>query len=255
MIVAEDVLALQPRRWSTATSTRSARDAALAAVGRGLRRAARRPPRPAARCSSPPPVGCIAGHRRRRPAAPAGSPAGTCPTGWRSTPSCAGRCCAGWWCWARPARPRSPPRRRPTPAPPAPSGPPGAGRPGPTRPRRTAAWEIIVRDTDAVQPARRGGGRRVLAAGAGRADRHRTSTRYFAEMPAAARRRTAWVAERVAPAGLPPVRRGRSPPWTRPRRCWPATTSPPGCAGWSIDAADDLRRALVARTAVAAAAA
>ncbi|MGW3605658.1 aminopeptidase N [Micromonospora sp. NPDC005161] len=78
--------------------------------------------------------------------------------------------------------------------------------------------------------------------------------RYFADMPAAARRRTPWTADRVATLAFPryavaqPTREAAAALLAR-------DDLTPGLRRVVTDADDDLRRALVARTAVAAAAA
>ncbi|MEU5905215.1 aminopeptidase N [Micromonospora sp. NPDC047527] len=78
--------------------------------------------------------------------------------------------------------------------------------------------------------------------------------RYFAEMPAAARRRTPWTADRVAKLAFPhyavaqPTREATAALLAR-------DDLTPGLRRVVTDADDDLRRALVARTAVAAGAA
>ncbi|WFF00960.1 aminopeptidase N [Micromonospora sp. WMMD964] len=118
---------------------------------------------------------------------------------------------------------------------------------------KQAAWEIIVRDTDLSN--------RLLEAtaeGFWQPEQAELTAayvdRYFAEMPAAARRRTPWTADRVAALAFPryavaqPTREAAAALLAR-------DDLTPGLRRVVTDADDDLRRALVARTAVAAAAA
>lgn len=78
--------------------------------------------------------------------------------------------------------------------------------------------------------------------------------RYFADMPEAARLRTPWTAERVASLAFP--RYAVAQPTREAAEALLARDDlTPGLRRAVTDAADDLRRALVARTAVAAAAA
>ncbi|MGI5523326.1 aminopeptidase N [Micromonospora sp. CA-259024] len=118
---------------------------------------------------------------------------------------------------------------------------------------KQAAWEIIVRDTELSN--------RLLEAtaeGFWQPEQAELTAayveRYFAEMPAAARRRTPWTADRVAALAFPryavaqPTREAAVALLARDDLV-------PGLRRVVTDADDDLRRALVARTAVAAAAA
>ncbi|MBQ0903791.1 aminopeptidase N [Micromonospora sp. U21] len=118
---------------------------------------------------------------------------------------------------------------------------------------KQAAWEIIVRDT--------GLSSRLLEAtaeGFWQPEQGELTAayvdRYFADMPATARRRTAWTADRVAALAFPryavaqPTREAAAALLAR-------DDLTPGLRRVITDADDDLRRALVARTAVAAAAA
>ncbi|WP_422743368.1 aminopeptidase N [Micromonospora sp. WMMD754] len=78
--------------------------------------------------------------------------------------------------------------------------------------------------------------------------------RYFTDMPAAARLRTAWVADSVTVAAFP--RYAVAQPTRELAAALLARDDlTPGLRRWVTDLDDDLRRALVARTAVAAAAA
>lgn len=78
--------------------------------------------------------------------------------------------------------------------------------------------------------------------------------RYFADMPAAARLRTAWVADRVTTLAFP--RYAVAQPTRELAAALLARDDlTPGLRRWVTDLDDDLRRALVARTAVAAASA
>ncbi|MET8123140.1 aminopeptidase N [Micromonospora sp. NPDC005189] len=118
---------------------------------------------------------------------------------------------------------------------------------------KQAAWEIIVGDTELSS--------RLLEAtaeGFWQPEQAELTAayveRYFADMPAAARRRTPWTADRVAALAFPryavaqPTREAAAALLAR-------DDLTPGLRRVVIDADDDLRRALVARTAVAAAAA
>ncbi|WP_435209476.1 aminopeptidase N [Micromonospora sp. bgisy143] len=118
---------------------------------------------------------------------------------------------------------------------------------------KQAAWEIIVRDAELSN--------RLLEATAEgfwqpeQADLTAGYVqRYFAEMPAAARRRTSWTADRVAKLAFPryavaqPTRGAAAALLAR-------DDLTAGLRRVVTDADDDLRRALVARTAVAAASA
>ena len=74
---------------------------------------------------------------------------------------------------------------------------------------------------------------------------------YFADMPAAARLRTPWVADEVAKLAFP--RHAVSQPTREAAAALLARDDlTPGLRRVVTDADDDLRRALVARTAVAA---
>ncbi|MDG4805710.1 aminopeptidase N [Micromonospora sp. WMMD1120] len=118
---------------------------------------------------------------------------------------------------------------------------------------KQAAWEIIVEDTELSN--------RLLEAtaeGFWQPEQAELTAgyveRYFAEMPAAARRRTPWTADRVATLAFPryavaqPTREAAAALLAR-------DDLTPGLRRVVTDADDDLRRALVARTAVAAASA
>ncbi|MFF4876221.1 aminopeptidase N [Micromonospora sp. NPDC000668] len=118
---------------------------------------------------------------------------------------------------------------------------------------KQAAWEIIVRDTELSN--------RLLEAtaeGFWQPEQAELTAayveRYFADMPSAARRRTAWTADRVASLAFPryavaqPTREAAAALLAR-------DDLTPGLRRVVTDADDDLRRALVARTAMAAAAA
>ncbi|MEU7590347.1 aminopeptidase N [Micromonospora sp. NPDC049230] len=118
---------------------------------------------------------------------------------------------------------------------------------------KQAAWEIIVRDTELSN--------RLLEAtaeGFWQPEQAELTAgyveRYFTDMPAAARRRTPWTADRVAKLAFPryavaqPTREAAAALLAR-------DDLTPGLRRVVTDADDDLRRALVARTAVAAAAA
>ncbi|MGC4814934.1 aminopeptidase N [Micromonospora sp. DT228] len=118
---------------------------------------------------------------------------------------------------------------------------------------KKAAWDIIVRDTALSN--------RLLEAtaeGFWQPEQAELTAayveRYFTDMPAAARRRTPWTADRVAKLAFPhyavaqPTREAAAALLAR-------DDLTPGLRRVVTDADDDLRRALVARTAVAAAAA
>ncbi|WP_346538677.1 aminopeptidase N [Micromonospora sp. DPT] len=78
--------------------------------------------------------------------------------------------------------------------------------------------------------------------------------RYFADMPAAARLRTAWTADRVTTLAFP--RYAVAQPTRELAAALLARDDlTPGLRRWVTDLDDDLRRALIARTAVAAASA
>ncbi|MDG4756518.1 aminopeptidase N [Micromonospora sp. WMMD710] len=118
---------------------------------------------------------------------------------------------------------------------------------------KQAAWDIIVRDTELSN--------RLLEAtaeGFWQPEQAELTAayveRYFTDMPAAVDRRTAWTADRVAKLAFPhyavaqPTREAAAALLAR-------DDLTPGLRRVVTDADDDLRRALVARTAVAAAAA
>lgn len=118
---------------------------------------------------------------------------------------------------------------------------------------KQAAWEIIVRDTElSSRPLE------ATAEGFWQPEQAELTAayvdRYFADMPAAARRRTPWTADRVAALAFPryavaqPTREAAAALLAR-------DDLTPGLRRVVTDADDDLRRALVARTAVAAASA
>ncbi|MFG3708831.1 aminopeptidase N [Micromonospora sp. NPDC047670] len=118
---------------------------------------------------------------------------------------------------------------------------------------KQAAWEIVVSNTELSN-------RLVEATAEGFWQPEQAELtagyveRYFADMPAAARARTPWVADRVASLAFPryavaqPTREAAAALLAR-------DDITPGLRRVVTDADDDLRRALVARTAVAAAAA
>ncbi|MFG2050947.1 aminopeptidase N [Micromonospora sp. NPDC048935] len=118
---------------------------------------------------------------------------------------------------------------------------------------KQAAWEIIVRDAELSN-------RLLEATAEGFWQPEQTELtaayveRYFTDMPAAASRRTPWTADRVAKLAFPryavaqPTREAAAALLAR-------DDLTPGLRRVVTDADDDLRRALVARTAVAAAAA
>ncbi|MBM0276790.1 aminopeptidase N [Micromonospora tarensis] len=118
---------------------------------------------------------------------------------------------------------------------------------------KQAAWDIIVRDAELSN--------RLLEAtaeGFWQPEQAELTAgyidRYFAEMPAAAHRRTPWTADQVAALAFPryavaqPTREAAAALLGR-------DDLTPGLRRVVTDADDDLRRALVARTAVAAASA
>ncbi|MFC5946199.1 ERAP1-like C-terminal domain-containing protein, partial [Micromonospora harpali] len=118
---------------------------------------------------------------------------------------------------------------------------------------KAAAWEIVVRNTELSN-------RLVEAAAQGFWQPEQVELtgpyveRYFADMPAAARRRTPWVADQVAADAYP--RYAVAQPTRELAAALLARDDvAPGLRRVVTDADDDLRRALVARTAVAAAAA
>ncbi|MEU6077736.1 aminopeptidase N [Micromonospora sp. NPDC047074] len=118
---------------------------------------------------------------------------------------------------------------------------------------KRAAWEIVVSNTELSN-------RLVEATAQGFWQPEQAELtagyveRYFADMPAAARLRTSWVADYVATLAFPryavtqPTREAAAALLAR-------DDLTPGLRRVVTDADDDLRRALVARTAVAAAAA
>ncbi|WP_229402425.1 aminopeptidase N [Micromonospora okii] len=118
---------------------------------------------------------------------------------------------------------------------------------------KAAAWQVVVADTGLSN-------RLLEAAARGFWQPEQAELtepyveRYFAEMPAAARLRTPWVAEQIAADAFP-----RYAVAQRTRELAAALLArddvPPGVRRRVTDADDDLRRALVARTAVAAASA
>ncbi|MEU8190958.1 ERAP1-like C-terminal domain-containing protein, partial [Micromonospora carbonacea] len=126
-----------------------------------------------------------------------------------------------------------------------------AALPDPTA--KEAAWEVVVRNTELSN-------RLVEAAAQGfwqpeQAELTRPYVeRYFADMPAAARRRTPWVADQVA-ADAYPCYAVAQPTRELAAALLARDDLTPGLRRVVTDADDDLRRALVARTAVAAASA
>ncbi|WP_328343798.1 aminopeptidase N [Micromonospora sp. NBC_00421] len=118
---------------------------------------------------------------------------------------------------------------------------------------KDAAWEIVIRDTGRSN-------RLVEAAAEGFWQPEQAELtaayvdRYFTEMPAAALRRTPWVAEQVARLAFPRYAVAQ-PTLDSAAALLGRDDLTPGLRRSVVDAADDLRRALVARTAVAAAAA
>ncbi|MEV4498365.1 aminopeptidase N [Micromonospora arborensis] len=118
---------------------------------------------------------------------------------------------------------------------------------------KQAAWEIIVRDTELSN--------RLLEAtaeGFWQPEQAELTAayvqRYFADMPAAARRRTPWTADRVAKLAFPQYAVAQ-PTREAAAALLAGDDLTPGLRRVVTDSDDDLRRALVARTAVAAAAA
>ncbi|MFI7608001.1 aminopeptidase N [Micromonospora sp. NPDC049366] len=118
---------------------------------------------------------------------------------------------------------------------------------------KQAAWEIIVSNTELSN-------RLIEATAEGfwlpeQAELTAAYVdRYFADMPEAARLRTPWTAERVASLAFP--RYAVTQPTREAAEALLARDDlTPGLRRAVTDAADDLRRALIARTAVAAAAA
>ncbi|MEV5690289.1 aminopeptidase N [Micromonospora globbae] len=115
---------------------------------------------------------------------------------------------------------------------------------------KRAAWEIVTRNTELSN-------RLVEATAAGFWQPEQAELtaeyvdRYFADMPATARRRTAWTAERVASLAYPRYAVAQS---TREAAAALLARDDltPGLRRVVTDADDDMRRALVARTAVAA---
>ncbi|GIJ09063.1 aminopeptidase N [Micromonospora andamanensis] len=115
---------------------------------------------------------------------------------------------------------------------------------------KQAAWEIIVSNTELSN-------RLVEATAEGFWQPEQAEltsayvARYFADMPAAARLRTPWVADEVAKLAFP--RHAVSQPTREAAAALLARDDlTPGLRRVVTDADDDLRRALVARTAVAA---
>ncbi|MEU4774829.1 ERAP1-like C-terminal domain-containing protein, partial [Micromonospora sp. NPDC023644] len=118
---------------------------------------------------------------------------------------------------------------------------------------KRAAWEIVVSNTELSN-------RLVEATAEGFWQPEQAEltagyvARYFADMPAAARSRTPWVADQIAKSAFPryavaqPTREAAAALLAR-------DDVTPGLRRVVTDADDDLRRALIARTAVAAAAA
>ncbi|MCX4388928.1 aminopeptidase N [Micromonospora peucetia] len=118
---------------------------------------------------------------------------------------------------------------------------------------KQAAWEIVVSNTELSN-------RLVEATAEGFWQPEQVEltagyvARYFADMPAAARSRTPWVAEQVAKLAFP--RYAVAQPTREAAVALLARDDvTPGLRRVVTDADDDLRRALIARTAVAAAAA
>ncbi|MFG1776901.1 aminopeptidase N [Micromonospora sp. NPDC049051] len=118
---------------------------------------------------------------------------------------------------------------------------------------KRAAWEIVVSNTELSN-------RLVEATAQGFWQPEQAELtagyveRYFADMPAAARSRTPWVADQVAKLAFP--RHAVAQPTREAAAALLARDDvTPGLRRVVTDADDDLRRALVARTAVAAAAA
>lgn len=118
---------------------------------------------------------------------------------------------------------------------------------------KRAAWKIVVADTECSN-------RLVEATAKGFWQPEQATLtapyvgRYFADMPAASRLRTPWVADRIADLAFPRYAVAQG---TRERvaELLARGDLTPGLRRRLIDADDDLRRALVARTAVAATAA
>ncbi|MEV4483652.1 aminopeptidase N [Micromonospora coxensis] len=118
---------------------------------------------------------------------------------------------------------------------------------------KRAAWEIVTRSTELSN-------RLVEATAEGFWQPEQAEltapyvARYFADMPAAARLRTAWVADGITKLAFPgyavaqPTRELAAALLAR-------DDLTPGLRRWVTDLDDDMRRALVARTAVAAASA
>ncbi|MEH0844387.1 aminopeptidase N [Micromonospora sp. CPCC 205711] len=121
----------------------------------------------------------------------------------------------------------------------------------PELPAKEAAWEIITRNTELSN-------RLVEATAEGFWQPEQAELtaayveRYFIDMPDAARRRTPWVADRVAGLSFPRYAVAQ-PTLDSAAALLGRDDLTPGLRRVVIDAADDLRRALVARTAVAAA--
>ncbi|MER7460184.1 aminopeptidase N [Micromonospora sp. NPDC126480] len=118
---------------------------------------------------------------------------------------------------------------------------------------KQAAWEIVVADTELSN-------RLVEATAEGFWQPEQAEltapyvARYFADMPAAARLRTPWVADRIASLAFPRYAVAQT---TREAVAdlLARDDLTPGLRRRLVDRDDDLRRALVARTAVAAASA
>ncbi|MCZ7427846.1 aminopeptidase N [Micromonospora sp. WMMA1949] len=118
---------------------------------------------------------------------------------------------------------------------------------------KRAAWEIVTRSTELSN-------RLVEATAEGFWQPEQAELtagyvqRYFTDMPMAARLRTAWVADAVTVAAYPRYAVAQT---TREMAAALLTRDDltPGLRRWVTDLDDDMRRALVARTAVAAAAA
>ncbi|SCG64103.1 aminopeptidase N [Micromonospora halophytica] len=118
---------------------------------------------------------------------------------------------------------------------------------------KRAAWEIVTRSTELSN-------RLVEATAEGFWQPEQAELtapyvpRYFADMPAAARLRTAWVADGITRLAFP--RFAVAQPTRELAAALLARDDlTPGLRRWVTDLDDDLRRALVARTAVAAASA
>ncbi|MEW2330437.1 aminopeptidase N [Micromonospora chersina] len=116
---------------------------------------------------------------------------------------------------------------------------------------KRAAWEIVTSNTDLSN-------RLVEATAEGFWQPEQAELtagyveRYFADMPAAARLRTPWTADRVATLAFPRYAVAQ-PTREMAAALLPRDDLTPGLRRRVVDLDDDLRRALVARTAVAAA--